>query len=124
MRAPGGNCLVAPARKPWTVRRDRSDLHAGADPGQKLGEHRHVINAAAGDFGGSDFQRLLVDGRCCTSLTTEDSLCESMRLDARYEQAISHPLLHDELVQLQRIAAEAGIAADPGRQGHDLARAT
>ncbi len=62
--------------------------------------------------------------RCCTSLTTEDSLRESMPLDARYEQAISHPLLHDDLVQLQRIAAEEGIAADPGRQGHDLARAT
>ena len=38
----------------------------------------------------------------------QDSLCESMPLDALYEQTISRPLSHDELVQLQRLAAEAG----------------
>ena len=56
-------------------------------------------------------------------LTTEDSHRESMPLDALREQSISRPLSHDELVQLQRVAAEAGILADLGRQGHDLARA-
>lgn len=62
-------------------------------------------------------------GRCCKSLTTKDSLRESMALDAVHEQAISRPLSHDELVQLQRVAQEAGVSAHLGRQGHDLARA-
>jgi hypothetical protein len=61
-------------------------------------------------------------GRCCKSLTTKDSLCESMALDAVHEQAIPRPLSHDELVQLQRVAQEAGVSAHLGRQGHDLAR--
>src|SRR6056300_901135 len=55
--------------------------------------------------------------RCCKSLTTKDSLRESMALDAVHEQAISRPLSHDELVQLQRVAQEAGVSADLGRQG-------
>lgn len=62
-------------------------------------------------------------GRCCKSLTTKDSLRESMVLDAEHEQAISRPLSHDELVQLQRVAQEAGVSAHLCRQGHDLARA-
>ena len=60
--------------------------------------------------------------RCCKSLIPEDSLRESKRLNGPHEQAIPHPLSHDELVQLQRIALQAGIAADLGRQGDDLAR--
>ena len=51
-----------------------------------------------------------------------DSLRESMPLDALHEQAISRPLSHDELVRLQRIAAQAGVSTDLGRQGHDLIR--
>lgn len=47
-----------------------------------------------------------------------------MALDAVHEQAISRPLSHDELVQLQRVAQEAGVSAHLGRQGYDLARAT
>ena len=31
-----------------------------------------------------------------------------MRLDGLHEQAITRPLSHDELVQLQRVAAQAG----------------
>lgn len=46
-----------------------------------------------------------------------------MRLDAMYEQAITRPLSHDELVQLQHIVAQTGIVADLGRQEHDVARA-
>ena len=46
-----------------------------------------------------------------------------MALDAVHEQAIPRPLSHDELVQVQRVAAEEGGYADLGRQGHDLARA-
>jgi cytochrome c-type biogenesis protein len=53
----------------------------------------------------------------------KDSLRESMPSDAPHEQAITRPLSHDELVQLQRVAAQAGVFADLGRQGHDLARA-
>jgi hypothetical protein len=52
-----------------------------------------------------------------------DPLCGSMPLDARQVQAISRPLSHEELVQLQRIAAQAEVFADLGRQGYDLARA-
>ncbi|MDU8912827.1 hypothetical protein RXV88_16280, partial [Aestuariicoccus sp. MJ-SS9] len=48
------------------------------------------------------------DGRCCKSLSAKDSLRESMPLDALYEQAITRPLSHHELVQLQRIVARAG----------------
>lgn len=55
--------------------------------------------------------------------TLRVSLCESMRLDGLHEQTTSCPLSHDELVQLQRIAAGAGVAPRLGRQGHELARA-
>lgn len=46
-----------------------------------------------------------------------------MRLHGLHEQATSRPLSYDELVQLQRVAAQAGVSADLGGQGHDLARA-
>ncbi len=46
-----------------------------------------------------------------------------MRLDDLHEQAQARPLPHDELVQLQRCAQEARIAADLAGQGDDLARA-
>ena len=45
--------------------------------------------------------------RCCTTLSAEDSHCESMRLDEVHEQTISCPLPHDELVQLHCSAAQA-----------------
>jgi len=61
--------------------------------------------------------------RCCTSLTTKNSLRDSSPLHALHEQATSRPLSHDELVQLQRIAAQAVAPSDLGEQGHDLARA-
>ena len=65
-----------------------------------------------------------VDGRCCRTLTVEDSHRESMWLDGQDEQAIAHPLPHDELVQLDFGAAQARVAVDLAEQGHDLARAT
>ncbi len=46
-----------------------------------------------------------------------------MRLDDLYEQAITRPLPHDELVQLHCIASQARFAVDQAGQGHDLARA-
>jgi len=61
--------------------------------------------------------------RCCTSLTTLDSHHESMRLHGLHEQTTSRPLSHDELVQLQRVAQEAGVSVELGRQGHERARA-
>ncbi len=64
-----------------------------------------------------------MDGRCCRTTPTRDSLCESMRLNGLHEQATSRPLSYDELVQLQRVPTQAGVSADLGRQGHDLARA-
>ena len=70
-----------------------------------------------------DQAQYILKWRCCKSLTTKDSLRESMALDAEHEQAISRPLSHDELVQLQRVAQEAGVSAHLDRQGHDLARA-
>jgi|GEM_PF-4375380 len=47
-------------------------------------------------------------------MTTKDSLRESMALDAVHEQAISRPLSHDELVQLQCVTQEAGVSAHLG----------
>jgi len=61
--------------------------------------------------------------RCCRTIALRVSLCESMRLDGLHKQTTSCPLSHDELVQLQRIAAGAGVAPRLGRQGHELARA-
>ena len=67
-----------------------------------------------------------VQGRCRISPITEDlhreSMRESMRLRQRHEQALCRPLPHHQLVQLQRGAREAGIAADRGGQRDDLAR--
>ena len=62
-------------------------------------------------------------GRCCRTLTVEDSHRESMRLDGLHEQAITRPLSHDELVQLHGFSAQARIAADLAGQGDGLARA-
>lgn len=59
--------------------------------------------------------------RCCKTLATKDSHCESMRLDGAHEQAITRPLPHDELVQLHSVSAQARVAADLAGQGHDLA---
>jgi hypothetical protein len=42
---------------------------------------------------------------------------------APQEQATTCPLPHHELLQLQRVAAQAWVRVDPGRQGHDPARA-
>ena len=65
----------------------------------------------------------ILDGRCCKTLAVKDSHRESMRLDGAYEQAITRPLPHDELVQLHGVSAQARIPADLARQGDDLARA-
>lgn len=61
-------------------------------------------------------------GRCCTTLTVEDSHCESMRLDGPHEQAITRPLSRDELVQLDGVTTQARVAAHLAGQGDDLAR--
>ena len=66
---------------------------------------------------------LVVVGRCCTTLTVEDSQRESMRLDGLHEQAIPRPLPHDKLVQLHCLALQARFAVDLAGQGHDLALA-
>jgi len=65
----------------------------------------------------------LANGRCCITLTSKDSHCESMRLDGMHEQAITRPLSHNELVQLHGFSAQARIVADLAGQGDDLARA-
>ena len=62
-------------------------------------------------------------GRCCTTLTLEDSHLETMRLDGPHEQTDTRPLSHDELVQLHCGASQAGLIADLAGQGDDLARA-
>ncbi len=62
------------------------------------------------------------DGRCCRTLSSEDSHCESMRLDGRHEQADARPLPHDELVQLHCFTSHTLVAVDLAGQGDDLAR--
>ena len=69
------------------------------------------------------FAALAAQGRCCTTLTVEDSQRESMRLDGLHEQAIPRPLPHDKLVQLHCLALQARFAVDLAGQGHDLALA-
>lgn len=64
---------------------------------------------------------LICRGRCCRALTVEDSHCESMRLDMLYEQAVTRPLPHDELVQLHFFAPQARFTSDLAGQGDDLA---
>ncbi len=44
-----------------------------------------------------------------------------MRLDGVHEQAITRPLPHDELVQLQCFPSQAWVSADLAGQGDDLA---
>ena len=44
-----------------------------------------------------------------------------MRLDGVHEQAVTRPLPHDELIQLQQRAEEARITVDLAGQGDDLA---
>ncbi len=61
--------------------------------------------------------------RCCTTLVVGDSQCESMRLEGMHDEALSRPLPHDELVQLQCSTAETRFLADLAGQGHGLARA-
>ena len=60
-------------------------------------------------------------GRCCATLSEEDSHREFMRLDGVHEQAVTRPLSHDELVQLQCFAPQARLAVDLDGQGDDLA---
>lgn len=70
--------------------------------------------------------------RCCTTMSTEGSDRESMRLDRRHEQAVTRSLSHDELVQLHCYTAtllhcfpsQARAAADLAGQEDDLGRAT
>lgn len=59
--------------------------------------------------------------RCCKSLTTKVSLCGSMVSDVVHQPAISRPRSHGELVQLRRVAQEAGVSVPLGRQGYDVA---
>lgn len=61
------------------------------------------------------------DGRCCRTLTFEDSHRESMRLDVWHEPAITRPIPHDELVHLHFIAVQARVTSDLAGQGDDLA---
>ena len=51
----------------------------------------------------------------------DDSHCESMRLEGQHDEALTRPLSHDELVQLQRGAEEARLSADLAGQGDGLA---
>ena len=69
----------------------------------------------------SRYALLVMMGVVADTLSAKDSLCESMRLDGAHEQAITCPLPHDELVQLQRCAKKARVVVDLAGQGDDLA---
>ena len=62
-------------------------------------------------------------GRCCRTLTLEDSHRESMRLEGLHDEALTRPVPHNELVRLHCRAAQAGLITDLAGQGHYLARA-
>lgn len=70
----------------------------------------------------ADFPLIQLTGRFCRTLPVKDSHQELLRLDGRHERGQARPLPHDELVDLQRRAQEARIAADPAGQGDGLAR--
>ena len=82
-----------------------------------------VANASSEFTGGKASTEGMIDGPCCATLSVEDSHRESIWLDGRDEQAITHPRPHDELVQLYFGAAQARVAVDLAGLGHDLARA-
>lgn len=52
---------MAFAGKIGSVRGHRTDLLVRRDLLEKLGQHERATNAAAGDFDGPNFQRLLID---------------------------------------------------------------
>ena len=52
----------------------------------------------------------------------KDSQRESMGLEGLHPEAFSRPLPHNELVRLQRRAAEARLPVDLVGQGDDMAR--
>jgi len=52
----------------------------------------------------------------------KDSQRESMGLEGLHAETFSRPLPHDELVRLQRRAAEARLPVDLVGQGDDMAR--
>jgi hypothetical protein len=59
-------------------------------------------------------------GRCCKTLTVDDSHREAMRLDRPYEHAITLPLSHDELEVLQRCTQAARLTFNLAGQGHGV----
>ncbi len=60
--------------------------------------------------------------RRCSPLMPVESLRKSMRLHGPHGQAVSRLPSQDDLVRLQRAAAQAGGSPDPGRQGHGPGR--
>ena len=101
---------------------DMSKVSHVFDPGC-LVAHLFASEIAAYDVGRNDHLGSIrvVPRRCCTTLIVEDSQRESMRLEGRHDEALTRPLSHDELAQLQRRAEEARLAADLAGQGDGLA---
>ena len=69
------------------------------------------------------FENQKTEGRCCKTLTVDDSHGESMRLHGVYDKALTRPISHNELAQLQCRAAQTWFPANMGGQGDGLARA-
>ena len=91
-----GNCRAC------MVEIDGERVKFDEDGRQSLGfslllQTRFLGSPGAG-FGNATRLGGIFPGRCCRTLTDADSHCESMWLDGQDEQAITHPLPHDELV--------------------------
>src|SRR6056297_686271 len=101
MGAAVGDGVVAPARVIGSVGSDRADLYISGDLVEKLGQHGRVTDVAAGDFDGSDLQRLFIDADVDlapqtafrTAMLAGLPLTFALRLDAgAVDQKVQRPL--------------------------------
>ena len=82
-------------------------------PARPITDRCQNLNTLAADLNSCAHCVDSLDRHCCRTLTVDDSLRESVRLDRQHELAITRPLPHHKLVQPLRVTEEARVVADP-----------
>lgn len=59
-------------------------------------------------------------GRCCTTLTKDDSHREFMGLGRLHDEVLTRPLPREAMSQLQRGPVQARLVVGLAGRGHDL----